>query len=131
MAWVNDKLRAWEGLGHSVMFWPRLSRDDFRSKLENISFLSRVMSVSKSFLFPALLKNLAPNVQALGLWFRRCLGGLFENSAPSPGMFLRPPTTTTSIFLEFPFFFPKQSRCYLPDSYGDAQAEQSTLVMPP
>ena len=48
-SWVNDKLRAWEGLGHSVMVWARLSRDDFRSKLENISFLSRVMTVSKSF----------------------------------------------------------------------------------
>ena len=47
--WVNDKLWAWEGLGHSRMFWARLSRDDLRSKLENISFLSRVMSVSKSF----------------------------------------------------------------------------------
>ena len=33
-------------------------------------------------------------------------------------------------FEEFPFFFPKQSRCYLQaDSYGDPQAEQSTLVM--
>ena len=48
-SWVNDKLRGWEGLGHSRMFWARLSRDDFRSKLEIISFLSRVMSVSKSF----------------------------------------------------------------------------------
>ena len=48
-SWVNDKLRAWEGLGHSRMFWARLSRDDFRSKLEIISFLSRVMSVSKSY----------------------------------------------------------------------------------
>ena len=49
-SWVNDKLLAWEGLGHSEMFWARLSRDDFRSKLEIISFLSRVMSVSKSFI---------------------------------------------------------------------------------
>ena len=31
------------------MFWARLSRDDFRSKLENISFLSRVMFISKRF----------------------------------------------------------------------------------
>ena len=46
---MNDKLRAWEGLGHSGMFWARLSRDKFRSKLEIISFLSRVMSASKSF----------------------------------------------------------------------------------
>ena len=42
-------LWALEGLGHSGMFWARLSRDDFRSKLENISFLSRVMFISKSF----------------------------------------------------------------------------------
>ena len=49
LSWVNDKLRAWEGLGHSGMFWARLSRDNFRSKLENISFLSRVMFISKSF----------------------------------------------------------------------------------
>ena len=47
---MNDKWRAWEGLGHSGMFWARLSRDDFRSKLEIISFLSIVMSVSKSFI---------------------------------------------------------------------------------
>ena len=31
------------------MFWAKLSRDDFCSKLEIISFLSGVMSVSKSF----------------------------------------------------------------------------------
>ena len=36
------------GFGHSRMFWARLSRDDFRSKLKIISFLSRVMSVSKN-----------------------------------------------------------------------------------
>ena len=98
-SWVNDKLRAWEGLGHSGMFWARLSRDDFRSKLEIISFLSRVMSVSKSFLFPALLKDLAPNVQALGLLVSTMLWALFENSAPSPAFFcklwLRP-----QVFLE-------------------------------
>ena len=66
-SWVNDKLRAWEGLGHPRMFWARLSRDDFRLKLEIISILSRDMSISKSILFPALLKDLAPNVQVLGL----------------------------------------------------------------
>ena len=66
-SWVNDKLRVWEGFGHSRKSWARLSRDDFRSKLEIISFLSRDMTFSKSFLFPALLKDLAPNIQALGL----------------------------------------------------------------
>ena len=46
---MNDKLRAWEGLGHPGKFWAKLSRDDIRSKLEIIAFLSRVMFVSKSF----------------------------------------------------------------------------------
>ena len=50
---MKDKLWAWEGPGHSGMFWARLSGDDFRSKLEIISFLSQVMFISKSFLFPA------------------------------------------------------------------------------
>ena len=46
---VNGKLWAWEGLGHFGMFWARLSGNDFRSKLEIISFLSRVMFISKRF----------------------------------------------------------------------------------
>ena len=74
---MNVKLRAWDGLGHSGMSWARLSRDDFRSKLEIMSFLSRVMSVSKSFLVPALLKDLAPNVQALELLVSTMFWGRF------------------------------------------------------
>ena len=128
-SWMNDKLRAWEGLGHSGMFWARLSRDNFRSKLEIISFLSRVMSVSKSFLFPALLKDLAPNVQALGLLVSTMFWGSFENSAPSPAFFLRTLTATTSISWKFPFFFPKHRQFYFPDGHGDPKSKQSTLVM--
>ena len=45
------------------------------------------------------------------------------------GHFLRTPTTTRSIFSKISILFSKQSWCYLPDSYGDPQAEQSTLVM--
>ena len=101
---VNDKLRAWEGLGHSRMFCARLSRDDFRSKLEIISFLSRVMSVSKSFLFPALLKDLAPNFQALGLLvFDDVLEVFLKTPLRHRAFFLQTPTTwttTTSIFFE-------------------------------
>ena len=126
-SWVNDKLRAWEGFGHSRNFWARLSRDDFRSKLEIISFLSRDMTFSKSFfVFPRFWKIWRQTFKLWGFWFRRCLGGLFENSAPSPGIFLRTPTTTTSNFWKFSFFFFPKSRCYFPDSYGDPQAEQST-----
>ena len=60
--------------------------------------------------------------------FRRCLGDLFENCAPSLGIFwefrLR-----HEYFLKISSHFSKQSRCYLPDSYVDPQAEQSSLVM--
>ena len=106
---VNDKLWAWEGLGHSGMFWARLSRDDFRSKLEIISFPFGVMSVSKSlFASPRFWKIWRQMFKLWGFWFRRCVGALFENSAPSPGIFLRTLTTTTSISLKFLSFF--QSR---------------------
>ena len=107
-SWVNDKLWAWEGLGHFGMCWARFSGDDFRSKLEIISFLSRVMFISKSFCFPRFCKIWRQTFEPWGFWFRRCLGALFENRGPSLGIFLRTPTTTTSIFWKFLFFF--QSR---------------------
>ena len=59
-------LRAWEGLGHSRMFWARLSRDDFRSKLEIISFLSRVMSVSKSFFVSRAFERFGAKLSSSG-----------------------------------------------------------------
>ena len=106
-SWVNDKLRAWEGLGHSGMFWARLSRDDFRSKLEIISFLSRVMSVSKSFLFPALLKDLAPNVQALGLLVSTMFWGSFWKLRTVTGHFFANSDYDHKYFLKISFLFSK------------------------
>ena len=128
-SWVNDKLRTWEGLGHSRMFWARLPRDDFRSKLEIISFPSRVTSVSKRFYVSRAFEDLAPNVQVLGLLVSTMTWRSFWKLRSVTRHFLRTPSTTTGIFWKFPFFFPKQSRYYLPDSYGDPQAEESTLVM--
>ena len=132
-SWVNDRLRTREGLGHSGgMLWARLSRDDFRSKLEIISFLSRVMFIFRRvfFCFPRFCKIWRQTFELWGIWFRRCLGALFETCAPSLGIFLRTPTTTTSFFFEKKnILFSKQSRCYLPDSCSDPQAEQSPLVM--
>ena len=129
-SWVNNKLRAWEGLGHSGMFWARLSRDDFRSKLEIISFPSGVMSVSKSFFcFPALLKDLAPNVQALGLLVSTMFWRSFWKLRSVTGHFFANSYYDHKYFLKNSFLSPKQSRFYLPDSYGDPKSEQSTLVM--
>ena len=80
-SWMNEKLWAWEGHGHSGMFWARLSRNDFRSKLEIISFLSRVMFISKSFCFPRFCKIWRQTFEPWGFWFRQCLGAPFENCA--------------------------------------------------
>ena len=107
MTVVNDKSWAWEGPGHSGMFWARLSVDDFRLKLEIVSFLSRVMFISKSFFCsPRFCKTWRQTFKPWGFWFRRCLQALFENCAPSLGIFLRTPTTTTSVLFEnfFSFF---------------------------
>ena len=129
-SWVNDKLWAWEGLGHSGMFWARLSRDDFRWKLEIISFPSGVMFVSKSFLFPALLKDLAPNFQALGLLVSAMFWGSFWKLRSVTGHFFANSYYDYGYLLKISFlFFPKQSRFYLPGSYGDPKSEQSALVM--
>ena len=105
-SWANDKLWVWEELGHYRMFWARLSRDNFRSKLEIISFRSRVMFISKSFFrFPRFCKFWRQTFEPWGFWFPRCLRALFENCAPSPGIFLRTPTRTASIFLKISILF--------------------------
>ena len=87
---VNDRLRAWERLSHSGMFSARLSMGDFRSKLEIISFLSGYMSVrSVFFLFPTLLKELVPNVQALELLeWKLDFQALARSSAEEPSIIL-------------------------------------------
>ena len=106
-SWVNDKLWAWEELSHSGMFWARLSRDDFRSKLEIISFPSGVMSVSKSFLFPALLKDLAPNVQALGLLVSTMFWGSFWKLRSVTGHLFANSYYDHKYFLKISFLFSK------------------------
>ena len=92
-------------------------------------FFPELWSFRRLFCFPRFCKIWRQTFEPWGFWFQRCLGALFENCAQSLGIFLRTPTTTTSIFWKFLFFFSKQSRCYLPDSYGDPQAEQSFLVV--
>ena len=39
------------------------------------------------FCFPCFWKIWRQTFKLWGCWFRRCLGGLFEHSAPSPGIF--------------------------------------------
>ena len=91
-------------------------------------FFPEIWPFRRVFLFPALLKDLAPNVEALGHLLLTMSWRSFWKLRSVTGHFLRTPTTTTSNFWKFSFFFPK-SRCFFPDSYGDPQAEQSTLAM--
>ena len=88
---MNDKLRAWEGLGHSGMFWARLSRDDFRSKLEIISFLSRVMAVSKSCFFVS---------RAFERFGAKCSSSGAFGSDDVLGLFLKTPLRHRAFFYE-------------------------------
>ena len=73
-------------------------------------FFPELCPFRRVFCFPRFWKIWRQTFKLWGFWFRRCLGGLFENSAPSPGIFLRTPTTwttTTSIFLKISFLFSK------------------------
>ena len=63
-----------------------------------------------------------------GFWFRRCFGALLETPLRHRAFFTNS-YYDHKYFLEIPFFFKKQRRFYLPDSYGDPKSEQSTLVM--
>ena len=121
------------GVGGTRPLWNVLGEGiegqfSFEARNYLFSFRSYVR-FEEFFCFPRFWKIWRQMFKLWGFWFRRCFGALFENSAPSPGICLRTLTTTTSISWNFPFFFPKQSRIYLPDSYGDPKSEQSTLVM--
>ena len=71
-------------------------------------FFPELCSFRRVFCFPHFCKIWRQTFKPWGFWFRRCLGALFENCARSLGIFLRTPTTTTSILWKFLFFF--QSR---------------------
>ena len=115
------------GTGHSGMFWARLTRDDFRSKLKNIFLLSRVMFISKRFFVsPRFCKIWRQTFESCGFWFRRCLSLLLKISSVIGHLFAN---SYDLEYFEITFLFSKQSRCYFPDSYGDPQAERSILAM--
>ena len=109
-SWANDKLWAWEELGYYGMFWARLSRDDFRSKLEIISFLSRVMFISKSFfVYRAFVKfgakRSSPGAFGFHDVFELFLKTALHHRAFSCELRLGPRV----FFWKFPFFFQSQA----------------------
>ena len=109
---MNDKLWAWEGLGHSGMFWARLSRDDFRSKLEIISFPSGVMSVSKSFFVSRAFERFGAKCSSSGAFGFDDVLGLFLKTPLRHRAFVCELLLRPQVFLEnFLSFF--QSRAGL------------------
>ena len=93
-------------------------------------FFPKICPFWRVFCFPALLKDLAPNVQALGLLASLMSWRSFWKLHSVTGQFcFANPDYDKEYFLKFFFFFPKKSQCYLPDSYGDPQAEQNTVMV--
>ena len=92
-------------------------------------FFPELCPFRRVFLFPALLKDLAPNVQAPGLLVSTMLWGSFWKLRSVTQHFFANSDYDHKYFLKISFLFSKQSRFYLPDSYGDPKSEQSTLVM--
>ena len=104
---MNDKLRAWEGLGHSGMFWARLSRDDFRSKLEIISFLYKVMSVSKSFFVSCAFERFGAKCSSSGAFGFKDVLGLFLKTPLLHGAFFANSDYDHKYFSKISFLFSK------------------------
>ena len=92
-------------------------------------FFPELCSFRRVFLFPALLQNLAPNVRALALLVSTMSWSSFWKLRSVTRHFLANSDYDHEYLLKISFLFSKQSRCYLPDSYADHQAEQSSLVV--
>ena len=106
-SWVNNKLWAWEGLGHSGMFWARLSRDDFRSKLEIVSFPSGVMSVSKSFFVSRAFEKFGAKCSSSGTFGFDDVLGLFLKTPLHHRAFFANSHYDHKNFLKISFLFSK------------------------
>ena len=104
---MTDKLWAWEGLGHSGMFWARLSRDDFRSKLEIISFLSGVMSISKSFFVSRAFERFGAKCSSSGAFDFDDVLGLFLKTPLRHRAFFANSYHDHRYFLKSSFLFSK------------------------
>ena len=92
-------------------------------------FFLELCSFRRFFCFPRFCKIWCmPNVRALGLFGFDDVLDLFLKLRSVTGHLFANSDNDLEFFLKITFHFSKQSRCYLPESYGDPQAEQSTLV---
>ena len=84
----------------------------------------RVFFVSHSF-----VRFGVQTFERWGVWFRRFLEASFETLLGQRACFCELRLWPWVFFLKITFIFSKQSRRYLPDSYGRSQDEQIILVM--
>ena len=116
----------WNVLGEALK-----GRFSFEARKYLFSFQSYV-HFEEFFCFPRFCKIWRQTSELWSFWFRRCLGlevGSFLKTPLCLRAFFANPEYDHEIFLKISFIFSKQSRCHLPDSCGDLQAEQSTFVM--
>ena len=124
--WTTSCGRGWD-LATLECFWRGYRGTIFVRSSKLSLFFPELCPFRRVFSFPRAFERFGAKCSSSGAFSLDDVWGLFfENFAPSPGIFLRTLTTTTSISWKFPFFFPKQSQFYLPD---DPKSEQSTLVM--
>ena len=82
------------------------SRDDFRSKLENISFLSRVMFISKSFFVSRAFVRFGAKRSSSGAFgFDDALELFLKTLLRHRAFFAETLNTTTSIYLKISLLF--------------------------
>ena len=125
---MNEKLWAREGLGHSVNVLGEALKGRFSFDSSKIClFFPELCSFRRVFCFPRFCKIWRQTFEPWGFWFQRCHGALLLKTAPVTRRFLTNSDYDHEYFLKTSILFSKQSRYYLPDSYGDPQAEQSSL----
>ena len=72
-------------------------------------FLPELCPFRRYFMFPRFWKIWRETFKFWGFWFRRCLGGLFENSTASPGIFCELRLRPRVFFENFLSFFQRRA----------------------
>ena len=104
-------------------------RTIFVRSLKLSLFFPELCSFRRVFCFPRFCIIWRQPFEPWGFRFRRCLGALFWKLRSVTWHFLANSDYDHEYLLKISFLFSKQSRCYLSDSYGDPQAEQSSFVV--
>ena len=123
VAGVGGTRPLWNVLGEAIE-----GRFSFEAWNYLFSFQSYVR-FEEFFCFPRFWKIWRQMFELWGFWFGKMFWGSFWKLRSVTQHFFANSDGDHRNFLKISFLFSKQSRFYLPDSYGDPKSEQSTLVM--